>query len=592
MNEVVDLLERLRSRMRDLGLTHYLVPGSDEHQSEYLPERNQRRQRMSGFHGSAGDLLVGLKDAWMFTDGRYHLQADRELQGTTISLSRVGRPQAPTLLQHLQRLLAAQADAKVGVDPRLVALKSIRHWQAALRGMIQPVEPNLVDLDWHDRPAPDQSPLIEVPLCWSGADSSEKLRVLRARMHEAGADALVVCKLDQLGWLLNLRALGEVPFNPVFEGFAWIDRERAEAFIRRPEQRVLGTRVAGWVFREYSEFRRCLESREPKDAVWIDPVGCSWWAAEVLKTRGFQPIETEHPVDTLKAVKNAAELGAMENANRKASAALVRALLWLEVEMAAGRPVTEASFRDHLESRFKETESYFGLSFASIVAAGENGAIVHYKDAGTRRLRKDDLLLIDCGIHACGGTTDATRTVSLGSPTNEQRSVFTSVLRAHISAAGQTFPAGTSGLALDALCRAPLWQERKDYDHGTGHGVGSFLNVHEGPFAIAEHRRRESTLKELREGMITSIEPGYYLEGWGGVRLENLYRITAAGEDAAGRIFLRFDPLTFIPFDRRLIDREKLTEPERRWLDDYHARTDSELEKELTPAERAALHRK
>lgn len=587
----------LREQLKTHGLTHYYVPSSDEHINEYLPAWGDRRAWISGFTGSAGDALVGLEEAWLFTDGRYHLQAEQELSGTGFSLSKVGAPGHQDLEAHLATL-AYEADApvRVGYDPMVVPMGTAARLEAALAGAggaLVPIQGNLVDAVWTDRPAPVTDPLIPVPEAWLGEDVGEKLGRVRALMDEARVHATAIVKLDQLAWLTNLRSLTDIDYNPVFQGYGWVDGKALHLFLDAPDERLpesLRADMPGLVVHEYGALVGFLESVPAGTRVLLDPMGTTAGVEQVLAgVEGVELVHGEHPVETAKALKSAGEQAAMRRANRLASAAKTRALMWLEDEIAAGREVSEAGLMHRLEAGYRALDGYQCLSFNTISGTGPNGAIIHYKDAGEATLERGHLFLVDSGAQVAGGTTDDTRTVAVGSAGDEERRCYTLVLKAHMAAARMRFPAGTPGSAIDAICRAPMWAEGLTYDHGTGHGVGCFLNVHEGPFAISEQSRKPYAQRKLEAGMVTSIEPGYYREGWGGIRLENLYLVVDDGEDERGRGWLRFEPLTFIPFDRRLIDESLLDAGEKAWLDAYHARVREELAGHLEPTELARI---
>ncbi len=595
MTAIPERLEALRGALRADGLTHYVVPSSDEHLNEYLPDWRQRRPWITGFDGSAGDALVGLEDAWLFTDGRYHLQAERQLAGSGVSLSKVGAPGHPTLVEHLRAAArAAGGRIVVGCDPMILAVGAGRALEDALRAEgaeLRPVSPNLIDPLWDDRPAPATSELVAPPLEWVGPSSAEKLAAVRAELERLGANALPVVKLDQLAWLLNLRSKDDVDFNPVFEGYAWVDGDAVHLFVHGGGARVpAAADVPGLAVHAYDEFPGFLAALPAGTRALVDPSGVTLGVLQALQARdGVAVVEGASPVEQHKAHKSEVEVESMRRANRRASAAKVRALRWLDERLAAGERVTERAFQERIEADYRALPDYWGLSFNTISAAGANGAIMHYGSADETPLEPGKLFLIDSGAQVAGGTTDDTRTVAVGEPTDEQRRLYTLVLKCHAAGATATFPAGTPGTAIDALTRSPLWREGLNYDHGTGHGVGCFLNVHEGPFALSERERKPYAVHPLQAGMVTSIEPGYYLPGWGGIRLENLYLIVEDRVDDLGVQWLRFEPLTFIPFDERLIDRDMLDAREAAWLDEYTARVREELAQELAPDEAAAL---
>lgn len=592
-NPIPQRLQALRAAMREHGLTHYLVPSADEHVNEYLPLWRARREFASGFTGSAGDALVGLEDAWLFTDGRYHLQAERELAGSTYELSKVGAAGHDSLAERLRVL---PAGARVGVDPMVLPIATAQAYRAVLGrvgGELVGVRGNLIDPLWSDRPAPATSELVPVDLAWVGRSCAEKLAALREDLAAAGADATVVVKLDQIAWLTNLRSRDDVPFNPVFEAYAFVDGEALHLFLHGGERRLPAAArrdLPGLAVHEHGDFLTFLTALDRERRVLLDPSGTTLGVQEALAANPrVALVEARSPIEDAKARKNEVEQESMRRANRRASGAKARALAWLRAELAAGRRVTERRFRERIEELYEGLEDFWGLSFNTISATGANGAVMHYGEAADVPLEPGQLFLIDSGSQVGGGTTDDTRTVAVGEPTAEQRRLYTLVLKSHVASASAVFPSGVPGTALDSITRGPLWREGLNFDHGTGHGVGCFLNVHEGPFALAERERKPFATNPLLPGMVTSIEPGYYRPGWGGIRLENLYLVVEDHVDDTGKAWLRFEPLTFIPFDRRLIDDELLDERERDWLEGYERRCREELAKELEPAEVAGL---
>jgi Xaa-Pro aminopeptidase len=575
------------------GIDDYVIPSTDEHLNEYLPLWRRRREFLSGFTGSAGDLLVGLKDAWLYADGRYHLQAAQELEGSGISLMKVGLPAARTLPADLEERAKARAGLVVGIDPMIVPLsfaETLPERLAQHDATLREIPRNLVDPLWTDRPEPSTSPLMLLPAEWVGADPAQKIDLIREDVKKAGAEALAVIKLDQIAWLFNLRSRDEVPYNPVFESFLFLERDAVHLFLRGARSRLpagFWEAVPGLRVHDYEDFPHFLTG--VKGRVSIDPSGITQGVASALRSAGCTLIKMPSPIEDRKSVKNAAEQAAQKRANLLASAAKTRALLWLRRSVATGQTVTEEGFRQKIESLYAEQPGFFGLSFNTIAATGPHGAIVHYGECDATPLLPGHLFLIDSGAHISGGTTDDTRTVAVGAPEPEARRLYTLVLKGHIAAARQTIPEGAAGTALDALARSPLWNETLTYDHGTGHGVGAFLNVHEGPFALSERERKPFAAQPLKEGIISSIEPGCYREGHGGIRLENLYLYVKAGEPKSGRTWLRLEPLTWIPFDPVLIDPSLLDPAERAWLEAYHRECLAKLSPLLSEEEHEAL---
>ena len=598
MQSIPERLTALRELLRQRGLTHYLVPSSDEHLNEYLPTWHRRREWLSGFTGSAGDLLVGLDGAetWLFTDSRYHLQAEAELPGSGIALQKVGSPGAETLTEVLRTLAGRHGgDGVVGYDPLVIPGATAREYAEALEGggaRLDPVAPNLVDALWRQRPHPPRTLLEPCDPRWIDRSVADKLAALRSDLAARNADATAVVKLDQIAWLCSLRSLDDIPYNPVFEAYLLVEAERTRLFLHGSRERLppgWEGFAAGIEAHPYATFLPVLGELGPV-AVLVDPARTTAGVVEALEANpATRVIRGPSPLEVAKAVKSAAELEGMANASLLASAAKVGALLWLRARLLAGEEVTEQGFAAELERCYAALPGYRQLSFETIAATGEHGAIVHYGGADATPLRPGELFLVDSGVQIDGGTTDDTRTVAVGAPGAEQRRVYTLVLKGHIAAARQCFPAGTPGAALDALARAPLWDEELQYGHGTGHGVGAFLNVHEGPFALAEARRPGAPCYGLHAGMVTSIEPGYYRPGFGGVRLESLYRVVDQGGGPDGARWLTFEPLTWIPFEPALVDEALLRPHEREWLERYQSECLVHLRPHLSESQVAGL---
>jgi Xaa-Pro aminopeptidase len=582
-------LKQLRELMRKNGVWAYLVPSTDPHQSEYVPDCWQRRPWLSGFTGSAGDLLVTLESAGLWTDGRYFLQAERELKGSGIKLFRQGVKGVPTmsawLAQHLKK------GQGVGVDPRLLSRAGAADLRGAVEGAggkLKLLEDNLVDRIWADRPAPSKSPIEALPDELTGEPTRSKLRRLRKLMQERRVDAHVLTALDAIAWLFNIRGQ-DVDHNPVAIAYAIVERERVCLFIDedkvpRDVRRALGR----CDLRPYEamgpELARLARARS---RVWIDGRTVNAWVLQ--KLGGCDLVVEASPIALMKAHKNAAEVAGMKAAHHRDGRALVRFLCWLEGAVPAGG-VTELSAAARLRELRAEGERFRGESFSTIAAYAGHGAIVHYRpsEETSAALRPEGIFLLDSGGQYLDGTTDVTRTVLLGGePTAEQRDRFTRVLKGHIGIARCRFPAGTAGRQIDVLARLALWAAGLDYAHGTGHGVGAYLNVHEGPQAISPTR---CIGIPLEEGNILSNEPGFYKEGEYGIRIENLI-LTVRDEELsrADAPFLRFEPITLCPIERRLIDPALLDEPERQWLNDYHRRVREELSPELIPLEQSWL---
>ncbi|MBU0507620.1 aminopeptidase P family protein [bacterium] len=587
---VRERLAALRRLMKKYKVHAYLVPSTDPHQSEYVPEFWRRREWISGFTGSAGDVIITERKAALWTDGRYFLQADAQLAGSGIKLMKLGLPETPGMTMWLSKTL--KRGNRVGVDPRVLSVAAYQKLRQELDDfglILVGIEDNLIDPVWLDRmPAPDGVAQVH-PLRYSGESVTVKLRKLRRAMKDGGALGHVVAALDQIAWLFNVRG-SDVQHNPVVIAYAIVTHRSAMLFVDRrkisPEvRRALGTSVQ---IRDYSQFGSALQRAAKSGSPWwIDGGTTNQWIANSLRSRGkiqFKP----SPITPLKAAKNAAELRGARAAHVRDGVAMVRFLHWLE--NAVGRePVTEITAAEELEGFRSRSKLFRGLSFDTIAGYAAHGAIIHYSATPETdvRLRKRGLLVLDSGAQYIDGTTDITRTIALGRPTREQKEHFTRVLKGHIHLATASFPVGTSGKQLDTLARKALWDVGLDYGHGTGHGVGSYLSVHEGPQSISPTR---DTGAPLVPGMICSNEPGFYKAGEYGIRIENLVYIVPDKERSQkGRKFLAFENLTLCPIDRNLIDTKLLTPAELRYLNSYHSRVRRTLTRFLSRKEAAWL---
>ncbi|WP_289091619.1 aminopeptidase P family protein [uncultured Sulfitobacter sp.] len=567
-------LEAMYQLMKDAQVDAYLVLSSDAHLNEYTPEYSRRRTAITGFRGSAGDALICPEGNHIFVDSRYYLQADEEVDSTKFRVHKLGLSGEHTLSQWLTEVERERGSIRVGFDPFVVSTQAHAAYSEALRSPdseLVPIDANLVDAVWEDQPAPPSNSIYALHAAVTGSSVAEKLSNVRKEMAEAGVNLLVLTKLDEVAWVTNLRG-SDIAFNPVFEAYLVIDLERATCFARTTPPREVENALNSLV--EFQPYEAYVESMKQAGAkasgtVWLDPSGTTM-ATRLLLNAEQKIHEKPNPVVLLKAIKNDAEIAASRESHRHAAAAKIRSFKGLEDKMRSGQKVSELDYSHLLHEEYSSEDGFYDLSFTTIAAAGVNGAIVHYADANPDVLLRDgEMLLVDSGVQMLGGTTDDTRTVIVGTPTQRQKQVYTLVLRGHINLAMQRFPEGTGGIALDALARTHLWNSGLDYGHGTGHGVGAFLNVHEGPQRIAPRGADEP----MKVGMIVSNEPGFYEAGWGGVRLENLYVVATDDEMPAqpdGKRWLRLDPLTLIPFDTSLIDWEQLSNAERLWLGGYH----------------------
>jgi Xaa-Pro aminopeptidase len=585
-----DKLKALRGLMKGHGVGAYLVPSTDPHQSEYVPEFWKRRKFMTGFTGSAGDALITLDKAGLWTDSRYFLQAERELRGSGFTLFRWGKPGVPSWQEWIAKEL--RLGQALGLDPKLITHRDFAKLKKELERreiLLKAIEKNLVDVIWTQKPAPPAGGISIHEKKYAGESIRSKLERLRQKMTEEGVDAHVLTQLDAIAWLFNIRG-SDVEFNPVAIAYALVTRKRAALFIGKekvtPSVRRILARDAK--IEDYENFsRRLLELRQRKLRVWLDEAGVSEWVVRCLG-RETVLIFKPSPVHLFKAVKNKTEIASAKKAHLRDGAAMVKFLCWLEKEAAKGG-VTELSAARKIEDLRRPQDLFQGLSFKTISSYGSHGAIVHYAVSPETdiALRPEGIYLIDSGSQYLDATTDITRTICLGKPREEQRDRFTRVLKGLIALTRVSFPQGTFGPQIDILARLALWKKGLNYGHGTGHGVGAYLNVHEGPQSIAPSRGFGVSLEP---GMITSVEPGYYKENEYGLRVENMVLVVkdkAKSNEAFS--FYTFETLTLCPIDLKLVRKDLLTAEEARWLNTYHRKVREGLTPCLASAEAAWL---
>lgn len=590
---IEERIEALRDEMRRAKLSAYIVPSTDPHQSEYTPAYWQRRQWISGFTGSVADVVITLDEVCLWTDSRYFLQAEEQLAGTPIELMRMGMPGVPSLKAWLQKKLGR--GEVVGIDPRLITLDGQEELERLLKpagAKLKLVAKNLVDSIWGaDRPALPSAPVHVHSTRYAGETRVRKIERLREQMKKLDVTAHVITRLDCVAWLFNIRG-GDVDFTPIAVSYGLVTHDAAMLFvdmdkISRSTYRALSAHVTVLPYEGIVHELRKLG--QAKVRVWVDPTAATAWIGRAL--RGATLVRKPSQLIPTKAKKNKVEVSGARAAHERDGVALVRFFCWLR-EAVSKEKVTELSAAAKLESLRAELDLYQGPSFNTISAFGSHGAIVHYAatEASDRRLKPEGIYLCDSGGQFFDGTTDVTRTVLLGKKaTAEEKAHFTRVLKGHIALATTVFPEGVSGQRLDALARRSLWQAGLDYGHGTGHGVGSFLGVHESPPGVAPARFVEVPLDE---GHVLSNEPGYYKTGRYGIRTENLMVVVQDRElSSREKRFFRFEILTLCPIDLRLIDKKLLSAEEMQWLDEYHARVRETLLPKLNAKEARWLKR-
>ena len=571
-------LDALRAELRRLGLDGFIVPRADEHQGEYVAASSERLAWVTGFTGSAGLAVVLTDKAAVFVDGRYTLQAEAEVPDDLFEhCPMADGPPTAWVAENLS------PGAKLGYDPWLMTPGQVNRYQAACDGaeaVLEPVLENPVDAVWTERPDPPLSPIIVHDTAFAGQTAAEKLTQVADTLRGEKIDAAILTAPDSIAWLLNIRG-GDVPFSPLALAFAVISAEDGvdlfvDARKLSPEIKDhLGPDVRCF---EPGAFGPALDALKNK-AVRLNPETAPAWALQRLESAGASIRAGADPCQLPKAKKTPAQLDGIRAAHRRDGASLTRFLAWLAESTAKGA-VTESSAAETLESFRLDNDHFRGLSFPTISGAGPNGAIVHYhvSPQTDRTLEEGTLYLVDSGAQYLDGTTDVTRTIAIGAPTDAMTRHFTLVLKGHIALATARFPEGTTGSQLDILARRALWAEGLDYEHGTGHGVGHFLGVHEGPQRISKVPNRVA----LEPGMVVSNEPGYYKAGAYGIRIENLVCVTSSEppgeslEDGA-KTLLAFETLTLAPIDRALIDTDLLDGDEIAWLDSYHERVRTEI---------------
>lgn len=583
---IKERIEALRELMRREKLDAFIFPSTDPHNGEYVPSHWEGRKWITGFDGSAGTAVVTMHEAALWTDSRYFIAAEEQLAGTGILLMKERMPETPTIPKWLGMKLVDDRDPYVGIDGSVCSAAMVMELTKELRsqgGIALHTSLDPLARIWKDRPSLPDSKVVIHPLEYSGESCASKLERIRAALRQKHAGGMLVAALDDIAWVLNLRG-SDVHCNPVFVAYLLIESKKATLFI---DQAKLSKEVVNYLkgegvsvddydvvkkrLRYYGEYNILADPNEINHTLYN--------AIECVK------VDAPSPIPAMKALKNDTEIEGFRNAMVRDGVAMVKFLYWLKTAPDTSL-LSELSVSERLERERSRQDKFRGISFDTIAAYGAHGAIVHYEPTkeSNVKLQKEGLLLLDSGAQYLDGTTDITRTIALGPLTEEQKRVYTLVLKGHIRLQMLKFPHGASGTQLDAVARMAMWGQGMNFMHGTGHGVGSYLCVHEGPHQI----RMEYRPAPLLPGMVVTDEPGLYLSGRFGVRIENILLVKSYMSTEFGE-FLQFETLTLCPIDKEPIIVEMLSEEEKKWLDDYHLTVRDKLSRHLTFDERSWL---
>ncbi|NDV55346.1 aminopeptidase P family protein [Parabacteroides sp. 52] len=583
-------IHALREAMDRKQIDAYIIPSSDPHLSEYPADRWKSREWLSGFDGSAGTLVVTADKAGLWTDSRYFLQADMQLQGSGIELYKASLPETPSITDFLLNELSP--GKTVGLDGFTYSAAEGEHLEKLLgrKGIVLETAYDLVDLIWKDRPAIPGNSLFEMPEELSGKRVSEKLNEINDLLHKEGADCLLLGALDEIAWTFNIRGT-DVAYNPVAISYGFVSEEESILFI---DPKKMTAEVAeklkkeGVTLADYARIQTYLSRLSNDKTVYIDAKKTNLSLFNAIP-KGCKIIEGLTPTNHLKSIKNETEIKGFRNALLKDGIALTKFYIWLEKQMTTGETVTELSASEKLTSLRAEQAMYLMDSFSTICGYAGHGAIVHYSPTPESNItfKPEGLLLMDSGAQYMDGTTDITRTIALGEPTEQMKKDFTRTLKGMISIAKCKFPEGTRGCQIDILARKALWDAGIQYLHGTSHGIGHCLNVHEGPQSI----RMDENPVSLKPGMIMSNEPAMYRTGEYGIRIENMILTQNDSETEWGK-FLCFDTLTLCYIDTRLVLVSMLSAREHAWLNKYHQKVYELLSPHLNEEEKAWLKEK
>ena len=582
-------LELLRELMRTKGVDAVIIPGTDPHQSEYVSDHWKFRDWVSGFTGSNGTAVVTLNKASLWTDSRYFLQAEIELEGSGFELQKVEyRGDLAMIMTWLSREI--HEDDTLAIDGSLFSLMEANRLEQLCgeNGFLLATDFYPAEQIWEDRPAHPMSPAFIHPVEYAGEDVESKLGRTMQKVEESGADSILITALDEIAWLLNLRG-SDVDFTPVAIAYFYMSNKDRVLFI---DSNKVDSEVESYLskykvrVKDYDEIEKFLDKRNVNDIIMLDPNKVSDTLGQALEC---DKVYGASPVEALKAIKNEVQIEGYRHAMERDGAALVRLFMWIEQNAASGT-INEIDVWERGKLERGKSDLYRGDSFEMIAGYREHGAIVHYTASAesASTLRGEGLLLVDSGAQYLDGTTDITRTITLGNPTEQEKHDFTLVLKGHLALSRAKFPVGTTGVQLDVLARMPLWQEAMTYGHGTGHGMGHFLGCHEGPHSI----RTSLNPVALEPGMVTSNEPGLYKTGEYGIRTENILLVVEGKKTEDFGDFLEFETLTLFPYDTRLIDVAMLTQEEIKQVNDYHAMVLERLTPYLNDEEQAWLKNK
>lgn len=586
---VPERLAALREKMAQNNIDYYVVPTADFHQTEYVGEHFKARAYITGFTGSAGTALISMHDARLWTDGRYFIQAGKQLEGTTVQLMKMGEPDVPTLPDYLRE--AVKDGETIGFDGRVVSVSEGQEYQQIAEmhhGQVN-YSVDLIDEIWEDRPPLSEKPAFCLDLKYTGKSAAEKIKDVRKKMAEAGATQHVVTTLDDICWTLNIRG-DDIEFFPMILSYAIMTQEEYHLYIderKLSDEIKQGLESVGVVLHPYNDIYEDIKKTGEDEVIMMDPSKMNYALYSNLPD-AVKTVECMNPEMEFKTVKNPVEIENIRKAEIKDSIAHIRFMRWLK-ENVGKMKITEISASDKLDEFRKEMGNFIRPSFEPISSYGPHAAIVHYAPTPETdvELKPEGMLLTDTGAGFYEGSTDVTRTYVLGPVTDKMKEDFTLVAVSNLSLANAVFPYGCTGIPLDTYARKPFWDRRMNFNHGTGHGIGYLLNIHESP-ASFRWRYRKGDTAVFEEGMVITDEPGVYIEDSHGVRLENELLVCKDELNGDGQ-FMHFEPLTLIPMDLDAIDPECMTEHERAMLNDYHKKVYETISPYLEEDEREWL---